>query len=123
MLRLDRRFPSAGAAAGQKVMSGATLPVSADLNTEQNIATKKKGRARRQNITGELANLSEKFGPIYRQSFGFSLGLFVASIQVLSLIALAIISANRWLEKRSKVDPGQLETSQSFSQGRPKSFS
>jgi len=48
-------------------MSGApsALPIPADLNTEQNIATKKKGRARRQNITGELANLSEKFAPIY----------------------------------------------------------
>jgi len=46
-------------------MSGApsALPVPAELNTEQNIV-KKKAR-KRQNITGELANLSEKFAPIY----------------------------------------------------------
>mmetsp|Transcript_51239 Transcript_51239/g.133043 ORF Transcript_51239/g.133043 Transcript_51239/m.133043 type:complete len:284 (-) Transcript_51239:218-1069(-) len=43
----------------------APLTAAADFNTEQNIATKKKSRARRQNITGELANLSEKFAPIY----------------------------------------------------------
>ena len=38
-----------------------------DATTEQNIATKKKGMRRRQNITGELANLSEKFAPIYTE--------------------------------------------------------
>lgn len=38
-----------------------------DATTEQNIATKKKGTRRRQNITGELANLSEKFAPIYTE--------------------------------------------------------
>ena len=47
--------------------TSSAFPVTADFTTDQIIATKKKGRARRQNITGELANLSEKFAPIYTE--------------------------------------------------------
>uniref|UniRef100_A0A7S2IHT4 Uncharacterized protein n=1 Tax=Haptolina brevifila TaxID=156173 RepID=A0A7S2IHT4_9EUKA len=42
-----------------------SVPVPAEATTEQNVESKKKTRARRQNITGELANLADKFGPIY----------------------------------------------------------
>jgi len=43
------------------------LPVPAEATTAQTIAARNKSKARRQNITGELATLSDKFTSIYTE--------------------------------------------------------
>lgn len=49
------------------VAAGSGLPVPAEATTAQTIVARNKAKARRQNITGELATLSDKFTSIYTE--------------------------------------------------------